>query len=159
MMSTAVPDVLGARAAVDVKLRRMAGVQRRLDALCAEMDRRMAAVRTRYDRRVAALRARYEALASELEAICRARRDEVFEDGRQSYRTPHGQVAFRRAEPAVEVREGLDDAGVCRLLRRGRLGRLVRMREGLDRQAVRRALADGEVSRERLARSGLTLRE
>ena len=100
-----------------------------------------------------------DGLTGELEALCRTHRGDVFDAGRKSYRTPHGEVAFRKAEPAVRIRDGLTDADVCRLLRRSRLARLVRTKESPDRPAVRKALAEAEVTQERLERCGLALVE
>lgn len=158
-MATAVLPVANARAAVAARLRRMARVKAQLESLCAELDRRLADVRRRCEGRITTLRERLDALEGELEALCRGHRADVFEEGRKSYRTPCGEVAFRKAEPVVQVRDDLTDADVCRLLRRSRLGRLIRTRESPDRQAVRRALAEAEVTHVRLERCGLVLVE
>jgi phage host-nuclease inhibitor protein Gam len=158
-MGTAVLPLAGPRADVAAKLRRMARIQTRLDSIHAEVERQLGAVRRRHERRMATLRQRLDAVRGELEEVCRTHRDDVFEEGRKSYRTPHGEVAFRKADVLVEVRDGLTDADVCRLLRRRRLARLVRTRESIDRQAVRRALAEGPGLRERLERCGLSVVE
>jgi phage host-nuclease inhibitor protein Gam len=156
-MATAVLSDAGARPQVAERLRRMARMQSRLDSLCAELERDLDGVRQRYEGRISALRGRLTALTDELEALCRSRRDDVFEGGGKCYCTAHGEVAFRRAEAALHVRDGLSDAAVCRLLRRNRLARFVRTKEGPDRRAIRKALDEGEVDGARLGRCGLVL--
>lgn len=158
-MATETLPIARPRSAVAAKLRRMAGVQARLDALSAELEQKLDVARRRYADRIGTLDQRLRDLTCELEAICRAQRDAVFADGRKSYRTPHGEVAFRKAEPAVRVRDGLTDTEVCRLLRRSRLARLVRTKESPDRPAIRKALAEADVTADRLERCGLDLAE
>ena len=69
----------------------------------------------------------------------------------------HGEVGFRKAEPAVALAEGIDEAAVCRLLRKARLGRLVRVKQRPDRASIRKALAEGDVDAARLRRCGVEL--
>jgi len=158
-MATATLPIARPRSAVAAKLRHMAGVQARLDVLSAELEQKLDVARRRYAGRIGTLQQRLRELTCELEAICRAQRDAVFADGRKSYRTPHGEVAFRKAEPAVRVRDGLTDSEVCRLLRRSRLARLVRTKQSPDRAAIRKALAEADVTADRLERCGLELTE
>jgi len=148
-----------ARAAVAEKLRRLGRVRLRLETLQSELNAQLEGVRRRYDRRIAALQSRTNELHADLEAYCRAHRDAILPPGRKTLTTPHGEVAFRKGEAAVCLRDGLTEAEVCRLLRTADLDGLIRTREHPDKVAVRRALAADEVTLEGIRRCGLDLVE
>jgi phage host-nuclease inhibitor protein Gam len=148
------PDV---RRTASDRIRRLAALQRRRARLESAQDAELDAVRRRYSRRLTALHERAGVLEAELEGLCRRHRAAVFPAGRKSWVTPFGKVSFRKAEPRVELQPSLEDAEVCRLLRRSRLGRLVRVLERPDRSAMRRELAEGRLSAARLERCGLAV--
>jgi phage host-nuclease inhibitor protein Gam len=150
-------DAEQAQSAVAQRLRRMALVRTRLDGLEAELERELASARRRYEARIEALQRRMEQQQAELEVYCRARRDAVLPLGRKSLVTQFGEVAFRSAEPSVQVREGLGEDDACRLLKAAGLESLVRARESPDKPAVRAALRQGTVTPRALARCGLEL--
>ena len=156
MSGQSIPTVPPRRAVCET-LRRMAGAKGRLDLLQADMERELEAVRRRYRGRLRPLEGRLRALGEQIEALCRAERDQVFPDGRKSFATAHGEVGFRKAEPAVALAEGMDEAAVCRLLRKARLGRLVRVKQRPDRASIRKALAEGNVDAARLRGCGVEL--
>jgi phage host-nuclease inhibitor protein Gam len=144
-------------AGVTVRMRKLARMQMRRQCLVDDMTERIEQLRTPLVRRVEALDARAAALHDDIEAYCRAGRDDLFPSGRRSLKTPHGTVAFRRSTDSVRCRDGVTDAEVCAALRSERLGRFVRTKESPDRTALRRALHEGRLTCERAARCGLEL--
>jgi phage host-nuclease inhibitor protein Gam len=139
------------------RIRRVASLRLRAARLESEQEAELDAVRRRYARRLATVRERADAVEAEIEAFCRRHRQAVLPEGRKSWATPFGTVSFRKAEPRVEFQAGLDDADVCRLLRRSHLGRLIRVAERPNRSAIRRELAGSRLSAARLERCGLVV--
>ncbi len=137
------------------RLRRMAHVRARLDALEAELARERQELEARYERRLDTRRNRLARMREELEAYCRRHRQEIFPDGRKSLETPLGKVGFRRSPASVRLRPDVDGAQASRRLERAGLERFVRVRRSPDRRALNRALREGQLTRERLAGCGM----
>ncbi len=156
-MATEVLDAREARARVARRLRAIARLHARREALEAELEAELSALRARSEPRLEGLARREERLRAELEEFCRAERDAVLPPDRKSLRTACGEVGFRRTEPSVRVRDGLAEQEVCRRLRGAGLGELVRTREAPDRRAVGAALRGGRAEAERIRRCGLEL--
>lgn len=154
-MAVELLNAAGPRAVVAEKLRRIGRAQSHLERLQAELGRDLDAVRRRYDSRVASLQNRTAQLRADLEAHCRAERRAILPPGRKSLSTPFGEVGFRKAEPAIRLREGFTDGEVCRMLRQAKLDHLVRVKDSPDKQAVRKALSEERVNLEQLAQCGL----
>lgn len=141
------------------RLRRIARTRARLQGLQADLEQELTAARRPYEGRIATLQARLDRLHADLEAYCRGERDAILPPSRKSLVTQYGEVAFRRADAAVRLREGLAEGEVCRLLRSAGLDYLVRVRESPDKTAVRRAIRQEAVSPEQLECCGLELVE
>jgi len=156
-MPTQMPVTCRLTRVLEGKLRRLARTQRRLERLDAELTARLDALTALYTGRIGALRSAVERMRSDIERLCRTRRDALM-GGRRSLVTAYGTVGFRRAGPSVHIEPRMLEAACEELCRRG-LAHLVRVRREADKPAIKRALAEGGVTAELLSEWGIRVNE
>nr|VFK15108.1 MAG: Mu-like prophage host-nuclease inhibitor protein Gam [Candidatus Kentron sp. LPFa]VFK31002.1 MAG: Mu-like prophage host-nuclease inhibitor protein Gam [Candidatus Kentron sp. LPFa] len=124
---------------VDKAIAECGAVQRRIDAINADINRRTAAIVASHEKDLTALSDEKKKLEAGIQRWCEKNRANILPTERKTARFLHGEVAWRAGRETVEVTG--DDGKfeeLIRTLKRKRLSRFIQIKHVIDKTAVAR---------------------